>query len=88
MAAAYLWGVVDALAQKANMYDVDTIAIHILLCGEFIASSPQEGAALAGAVQSPDLMPIIRRGGQAALDWMSNKDTNAPLVLSEILMGD
>jgi hypothetical protein len=81
IAAAYLWGVVDAISQKARLYDVDVVSIHLVLCLEFIEPSPEDAGKIAALGQGARLSPIAQIGGNAVLRFLSGTDMNAPLEL-------
>lgn len=89
-AAAYLWGVVDALSQRANLFDIDTVSIHMVLCHKYLASTPEEAGEIAAlAMRSdppqPELVSVAQQGGQAVIRFLSSSDVNAPLTLLELL---
>ncbi len=85
IAAAYLWGVIDALSQHVRLGMTDSIGIHVALCQEFLADSLEDAGRLAGQSQNSQLAPVMQIGGQAVMRWLSNSDRNAPIALTEIL---
>ena len=85
IASAYMWGVVDLLCQRAKLNDLDAITIHLLLCQEHLGVAPKEAGFLAALVHRGEKLTATKRGGQAVLDFLSQKDPNAPLALSELL---
>jgi len=86
----FLFGALDALLQRHNMKDESVIyAAHAYLRQEFpdMPDNDIEGAIgfLCDASADPEWTPVMRKGGQAMLDWASG-DAVAPARLVEIIL--
>ncbi len=85
--AAYLWGAVDALAQRGSCSDVQTISLFIALVSNMVEPAGEAAGVLAGTVHgTPGLMPIIQKGGTAVLAWLPGGGKEDPAELGALLM--
>lgn len=87
---AYACGAIDALSQRAGLYDVDIIGAQLGLSAALLKSMgcviDDETANVAAQAAADDsLTPFRMVGGQAILDFYSQTDIAAPSRLYELL---
>jgi hypothetical protein len=88
VAAAWIYGATDAMAQRLGLDQEATANAYFIVCFKLLGSVVSEddlSKATAYACSHSDCIGIVQAGGQRCIDWFAGRNKTAPIGLARLL---